>query len=244
MHRGGAGATSRRDLCQGAQSSYVQGCQDYRARHPNSGRDPQRAIQRFWRDNNLGEGYGFKFHLFPTTIVAEGPSEAIEAEADAVSDGRWFIQCPSNNFATILLELAVDVTADDDEYTLNLPKPPYERVRTTRDPPREPLARHALTLRRAGRADLPVLTGYSNSPVRVSDAGLQYRCTDCSRYDWFGDDDDSEAGQNGAWRPLEYERPPSRRSREGPRTRRSTGTARRTRGGHGSASDAAPSAEA
>ena len=80
-------------------------------------------------------------------------------------------------FTTEIIELAsTGLSADDDHYTLDLPRPRTMRPRLSTDPPPEPLARHALAVRRACKADLPGLTDRSRR-IRVSPCELQRRCT-------------------------------------------------------------------
>ena len=87
-----------------------------------------------------------------------------------------YLQYCTAAFTAEIIELAsAGLSADDDHYTLDLPRPRTMRPRLSTDPPPEPLARHALAVRRACKADLPGLTDRERR-IRVSPYELQRRC--------------------------------------------------------------------
>ena len=87
-----------------------------------------------------------------------------------------YLQYCTAAFTAEIIEIAsAGLSADDDHYTLDLPRPRTMRPRLSTDPPPEPLARHALAVRRACKADLPGLTDRARR-IRVSPCELQRRC--------------------------------------------------------------------
>ena len=112
-------------------------------------------------------------------------SEAFRVtEYDNVSTGVVFLDCKGEALANVLLEVTGGATrAEDDHYTLGLPRPRAEpRYRRSSDPPPLPLATHALTLRRADEGDLATLTyALPKHGLRLRAADLQRRCTDSRR---------------------------------------------------------------
>lgn len=191
---------------------------------------PDIAMERFVRDRGLelcnhGHVGGYVFCLAHADGVVkdettcEGPqsglgggggvgrsdgaaSEAFRVtEYDNVSTGVVFLDCKGEALANVLLEVTGGATrAEDDHYTLGLPRPRAEpRYRRSSDPPPLPLATHALTLRRADEGDLATLTyALPKHGLRLRAADLQRRCTDSRRTSLdFGE----VRGDCGIWCP-------------------------------------------
>ena len=120
----------------------------------------QHAIGQYWDSFQLSNGYA---------------TVCLPVHAQDTACEFAYLQYCTAAFTAEIIELAsAGLSADDDRYTLDLPRPSMW-PRTTADPPPEPLARHALAVRRACKADLPGLTDRARR-IRVSPCELQRRC--------------------------------------------------------------------
>ena len=132
----------------------------------------QHAIQQYWDSFQLGS-------RTCGTVCLPAHASLTECltvpNANVASEFAYMHYCTAA-FTAELIELAsTGLSADDDHYTLGLPTI-FRRKTTATDPPPEPLARHALAVRRACKEDLPVLTDRSRR-IRVSPCELQRQCT-------------------------------------------------------------------
>ena len=131
----------------------------------------QHAIQQYWDSFQLGSRT-----CGTVCLPAHTLTECLTVpNANVASEFAYMHYCTAA-FTAELIELAsAGLSADDDHYTLGLPTI-FRRKTTATDPPPEPLARHALAVRRACKEDLPVLTDRSRR-IRVSPCELQRQCT-------------------------------------------------------------------
>ena len=131
----------------------------------------QHAIQQYWDSFQLGSRT-----CGTVCLPAHTLTECLTVpNANVASEFAYMHYCTAA-FTAELIELAsAGLSADDGHYTLGLPTI-LRRKTTATDPPPEPLARHALAVRRACKEDLPVLTDRSRR-LRVSPSELQRRCT-------------------------------------------------------------------
>ena len=134
----------------------------------------QHAIQQYWDSFQLGSRT-----CGTVCLPAHTLTECLTVpNANVASEFAYMHYCTAA-FTAELIELAsAGLSADDDHYTLGLPDDDHYTMlrRSATDPPPEPLARHALAVRRACKEDLPVLTDRSRR-IRVSPCELQRQCT-------------------------------------------------------------------
>ena len=132
----------------------------------------QHAIQQYWDSFQLGSRT-----CGTVCLPAHTLTECLTVP-NVASEFAYMHYCTAAFTAELIELTSAGLSADDYHYTLGLPRPrtmlPARRSAT--DPPPEPLARHALAVRRACKEDLPVLTDRSRR-IRVSPYELQRRCT-------------------------------------------------------------------
>ena len=186
-------------------STKLRGVLNERAKELYPDRSAMRAIARFWSEQDLRCYIGA--YVFRVDEVADEVTYRLQR----VAGGTVYVQCCTDELAEMLREHAVGLTADDDHYTLDtldsMPRTGILSRRRSSDPPPEPIARHALTVRAAVSGDIEALSDRSSSTIWLDEYELTARCTDTSRY---------ECENGGMWAPRarsEVRRRPSRKSR-------------------------------